>query len=241
MNLARVDSTGRKTSAAGKDIFELKYTSSRVNRERILATLRHFTDVPTEFPEAKVRTIYFDDRSDTSFHESVDGEIFKRKYRLREYVGSAEGARYSLEVKLRNDIRTSKVRELIYTDLPEGFRFTTFRALLDAFEESGSEPLTRIRVAVPRAELFVDTTIYYERSRFDDRYRDARYNLDTQVMLHPDIRSGVASGGGGGVYLDHDIFEIKSAVRTELPRFLSGFGLTPVAFSKFVWGKEIYF
>ncbi|MEE9543151.1 MAG: VTC domain-containing protein [Thermodesulfobacteriota bacterium] len=221
-----------------EDIFEVKYVSPRHARNRVLSFLRHRTSIPKSFAEAKVKTIYFDDKHSTSYLDSLDGFLSKQKYRLREYIDSVGGARYSLEVKLRNDMRTSKVRKLVFKPLPETYKFSTFRDLLDTFERENGFSLSRIRHSLPRGDLYVDTTIYYERFRFDDPFEDVRYNLDTNIMLVPSLRSERALKDG--VYLDHDIFEIKGALLTGLPSYLEGLGIEPASFSKFVWGKELF-
>lgn len=222
-----------------KVIFEAKYTSPRRVRERVLSILRRRNSEPESFATAKVKTIYFDDRSATSFLDSVDGFLAKRKFRLREYIDSVGGARYSLEIKLRDDRKTSKIRKLIYRALPESYEFSTFKDLLYTFERENGFSLARMKHSLPTVELYADTTIYYERYRFEDPYKDARYNLDTQIMLLPPERAEITLRSG--LYLDHDIFEIKSAEPSSLPAYLRGLGIEPVAFSKFVWGKELFF
>lgn len=221
-----------------KDIFEVKYTAPRRARERILSTLRMRTREPESFAVAKVKTIYFDDKNSTSFFDSVDGFLAKKKFRLREYTDSVGGARYSLEIKFRDDIKTSKIRKLIYKPLPDSYKFSTFRDLLDTLERENGFSLARLRHSLPSVELYVDTAIYYERFRFEDPFEEVRYNLDTRIMLLPPERAEMRLRAG--LYLDHDIFEIKSAARKELPAYLKGQGIEPVAFSKFVWGKELF-
>ncbi len=222
-----------------KEIFEHKFTLPKHMRHLILSTMGHKTIVPKEFPVAKVKTIYFDDIEDTAFNDSLDGFVYKRKYRLREYVDTVGGARYSLEVKLRNDTKTSKIRKLIYKPLPKDYHLTTFRDLLDTFERENGFSLSRMRMGLTASELFMDTIIYYERYRFDDPYEDARYNLDTNIIVHRVNKHERRLKEG--IYLDHDIFEIKSSVGPfGLPHYLRDFGIEPAAFSKFVWGKDIF-
>ena len=220
-----------------REIFETKYWVPRRARNLVLATLRLKALMPEQFAKAKVKTIYFDDRAQTSFLDSKDGFLQKEKYRLREYIDSVDGARYSLEIKLRSDTKTSKIRKLIFKGLPADYRVTTFRALLDTFERENSFSLSWIRRVLPMSELFFSTTIYYERFRFDDPMLEARYNLDTKIMLSPSQGSEMKLREG--VYLDHDIFEIKSAAPMGLPAFLSGLDIEPVTFSKFAWGNEL--
>jgi hypothetical protein len=220
-------------------ILEVKYTAPRRFQNRILSVLHRRTHEPKSFAVAKVKTIYFDDKNATSFFDSVDGFLAKRKFRLREYTDSVGGARYSLEIKLRDDRQTSKIRKLIFKPLPATYKFSTFRDLLDTFERENGFSLARLRHSLPAEELYVSTTIYYERFRFEDPFEEARYNLDTSIMLLPPDRAEKELRSGQ--YLDHDIFEIKSAELKALPSYLRGLGLEPQAFSKFVWGKELFF
>ena len=220
-----------------RNIFESKFTVPSHMRHIVLSLLRHRAEVPNEFPIAKVKTVYFDDMQDTNYYDSLDGFLDKRKYRLREYLDSEEGARYSLEVKLRDDSKTSKLRKLIFKALPADYEFTTFRDLFEVFERVNGFSLNKLRMGLPQSELYVDTTIYYERYRFDDVREDARYNLDTRIMLHSSVKA--ERDFREGVFLNHDIFEIKSASPMQLPSFLKGLSIEPAAFSKFVWGKEL--
>lgn len=236
--------------AAPKRIFERKYRVPREKRRLVLALLRHRALVPREFPDARIRTVYFDDREHTSFYESVDGAMNKRKYRLREYVGAAEGAKaapggasYSIEIKIRRDSTTEKLKELVYAPLPAGYRFTTFRGLIGDLEAlDGAGSLARLRAALPESELYADAVVSYDRYRFDDPTVDARYNLDVSVaMCNEDVRGAFTLPTAGVAALGHDIFEIKSGAPMGLPKYLSGLGIEPMSFSKFVWGKEIYY
>ncbi len=223
--------------SGGTEVFEVKFAVPRQETAFLVSALRHNTAVPPQFSRARIKTLYFDDRMDTSFTESIEGEIDKRKYRLRVYMDRTEGARYSLEIKNRNNTTTSKVRELIYEELPAGFRITCFHSLIRAFEEVTGRSLLRLRSALPSTELLLDTVVFYDRIRFDDRRAPVRYNVDTSIRVFP----GPASRGnmGEGLSLGHDIFEMKSERPGIIPHFLRGISLEPFSFSKFAWGKEL--
>ncbi|MFQ5480261.1 MAG: VTC domain-containing protein [Thermodesulfobacteriota bacterium] len=227
-----------KVDSTGKEIFEVKFAISRAETARLLASLRHNTATPDQFSHARIKTIYFDDRMDTSFYESREGELFKRKYRLRVYMDRTEGARYSLEIKKRHNTVTSKVRELIFEELPSGFRITSFHSLIRAFEEITGRPLFNLSSELPSIELFPDTVVFYERVRFDDRHASVRYNVDTSIRVFPGP-STTEETVGEGLSLGHDVFEIKSVKPGVIPFFLKGLSLEPFSFSKFAWGKEL--
>lgn len=218
-----------------RELYEVKFSSPRRLRNLLLSRLRHNADIPDRYATATMKTTYFDDRDDTSFFESRDGEIYKRKYRLREYVDAEDGADYSIEVKMRSNTVTRKVKRLIFGQLPPGFKPSTFGELVDTFEHTLGISLNEIRAEMPDRELFPSTVICYDRSRFDDRREDARYNVDTNIMVCFEAK---CAEKGLGHYLDHDIFEIKSPEPGFFPSFLDGLGLDPFSFSKFLWGRE---
>ncbi len=222
-----------------RPIFEAKYSVARQMRNMVLSVLSRRASVPERFATARLRTIYFDDAEKTSYFESRDGQLFKRKYRLREYIDPEPGgAFYSIEVKIRSNNLTRKVKKLIYRRLPQGYRPATFRGLIEAFEELTGDSLSMLRAELPDTELFPDVTVDYERSRFDDPDRAVRYNLDTNVMV---FASNPQMGPCGGVYLEHDIFEIKGPEPGFFPGYLKGLLIEPFSFSKFVWGRETFF
>lgn len=222
-----------------KEIFETKYTIPKQMRNILLSILRHKTKVPGQFSYSKLKTVYFDDAKNNSYFDSRDGNLDKKKYRLREYVNPEQGgAFYSLEVKIRYNTKTSKLKKLIYKILPENYRLTTFRDLINTFEKTLNCSLSFLYLESPEAELFADTMIYYERFRFDDYHGNTRYNLDTNIMVYPHVKFNIESSNG--IYLEHDIFEIKSDKVKTLPPFLRELNLDLQSFSKFVWGKELH-
>ena len=225
---------GSERPSAG-DIFETKFVAPRRLRNILLATLRHNARVPDQFAYANIKTTYFDDDPGTSLTESREGDIYKRKYRLREYLDAAEGADYSIEIKARSDTVTAKLRRLIFGHLPPGYELTTFSALIETFERLGAISLAEIKVELPIRELYPSAVIRYERRRFDDRHKEARYNLDTNVTVSFDPKGAV---NGHGYSLEHDLFEIKSPHPGFFPGFLEDMELEPLSFSKFLWGKE---
>ncbi len=217
-------------------IFEAKFAVPRHMRERVHSVLEARTLRPERFATARLRTMYFDDTEKTSFFESRNGNLSKRKYRLREYVDPEPGgAFYSIEVKIRSDTMTRKVKRLIYRRLPEDYRPTTFRHLIETFEELTGESLSVLRAELPPDELFPAVAVEYHRARFDDPDGGIRYNIDTGVSV---MASNPLVAPSCAMYLNHDIFEIKSKEPCLLPGYLKGFGIEPFSFSKFVWGGE---
>jgi hypothetical protein len=225
----------REDILSPKDLFEIKYVAPLQIRNLLLSTLSHYAEIPEKFSRAMIKSIYFDDKTSSSFYESRDGEIDKKKYRFRQYLGADEGAPYSLEVKIKSHNVTRKIKKLIYKRLPDDYGFTTYRDLIDFFERMHGYSLSTLRLELPEKELYPDTIILYERFRFDDYRNETRYNVDTNIMVCPNIKD---SRNLQGFPLDHDILEIKTPRAEFFPTFLRDIGLEYCSFSKFIWGRE---
>ncbi|RKY03357.1 MAG: hypothetical protein DRP55_01595 [Spirochaetes bacterium] len=219
------------------DTFEMKFGVPKYMRNIFLATLQRRTRIPEKFSYSKMKTVYFDDNTNSNYFDSRDGQLYRRKYRFREYINpETSGAYYSLEIKIRFDKKTNKIKKLIYKRLPKGYKIVTFKKLINDFEKVLNCPLSFFKKELPVNELFPDTMICYERFRFDDYYQDARYNLDINIVTLPCGRLGTLDNG---IYFDYDVFEIKSRKPLFLPSFLKGLDIEPLSVSKFIGAKEL--
>lgn len=231
------------SKAAAVEIFEMKFQVPRQSRQHVLSLLYHRAQVPERFHHARMRTLYFDDRQNTSFLDGQDGNLYKKKFRLRQYLPPVQGALYSLEIKARLGNRTLKTRELIFDSLPKGYEFSTFSSLITEFEKltAGGKSFAGLRAESSGHELYPDTEIYYERYRFVCPAGRTRYNLDINTRVTAGlIRAGISPAiEAGAIALNHDIFEIKGPEPEALPAFLKGLGIEPISLSKFVWGKDL--
>ena len=219
-------------------IYEKKYVVHRVNRDKLISLLNYKCKIPEKFSRAKLRTYYFDDREHTSYFDSRDGNYNKKKYRLREYINpDVDGALYSLEVKKRSGLKTSKIKKLITNKLPENYRVTTFSRLIETFEELEGESFLDIRNEMSGKELFYDALISYERNRYEDYYHSARINIDTNIRVYRNKDS--YNHNFNSVYsFENDILEIKSSEQYWAPHYLKTFPMQYGSFSKFLVGKE---
>ncbi len=219
-------------------LFEIKYKIPTSLLNTLSTTVRHHTLIPASFSTAKLKTWYFDDEANTSFWESINGELSKTKYRFREYIAPEQGgALYSLEIKRRNNAETSKLKELIYKPISKDYKFTTFRDLLAEIERHSDLDLKPFYHYLPDKTLFPSTLIQYKRSRFDSLEGNVRYNIDTNIMVTLTPQQFLATDQTH--HLEHSIFEIKSSMPEFFPSFLQRLNLSPTSFSKFAWGKEM--
>ncbi|MCA8977015.1 MAG: polyphosphate polymerase domain-containing protein [Planctomycetes bacterium] len=89
--------------------FEFKYVLDARLREDVEAELQHFVELDPWVagqPENRylVRSLYFDDRELTAFHDKVDGMLTRTKFRLRTYSRDVDApAPWFLEIKGRHN------------------------------------------------------------------------------------------------------------------------------------------
>ncbi len=89
--------------------FEFKYVLDRTTREAVEAELQHFVELdPFVQKQAHqqyfVRSLYFDDRRFSAFHDKNDGRLTRSKFRLRTYGREVEDtAPWFLEIKGRHN------------------------------------------------------------------------------------------------------------------------------------------
>lgn len=219
-------------------INELKYCVPPTQRYRVLMQLRRRLETPLKYSRASVRTTYFDDDNLTSYYESRDGHLDKRKYRWREYVDVEKGgAPYSLEIKIRSAAATWKIKQHIYASLPKNYRPTTFLSLINHLGARLEFHLDDIP-----ADLYPKVTLFYDRYRFNDpRDPDIRYNLDSNIRVYLS-RLG-ETRGSAFIRCDKDILEVKapSGKKTNLSFVdYAELGIKPITFSKYVWGMEAW-
>ncbi len=219
-------------------VFEKKYDIPKRARNSVLSALGRYSGIPSRFAYAGMRTLYFDDEHNTSYHDSRNGHLDRRKFRFREYLDREPGgALYSLEIKNRVNEKTYKNKALVYKELPKDYDVTTYGDLIRTFEAICGYDLLPLIRECSGIELRPTLIISYERHRFDDRASGVRYNFDINIMMHfltPTSQSGA-------FYLDRDVFEVKGdGPGVGLPRFFEDLPFEFSEFSKFIWGKELF-
>ena len=89
--------------------FEFKYVLAQSLREQVEAELGHFVELDPYVQQQPshqyfVRSLYYDNGAFASFHEKVDGQLTRAKFRLRTYARTAdEPAPWFLELKGRHN------------------------------------------------------------------------------------------------------------------------------------------
>jgi len=89
--------------------FEFKYVLSAAQREDVEAELQHFVELDPYVARQPdhlyfVRSLYFDDKELTAFHDKIDGMLTRRKFRVRTYTDTIDSdAPWFLEIKGRHN------------------------------------------------------------------------------------------------------------------------------------------
>ncbi len=97
---------------------EIKYIISKVGAEELKYKLKPLLDFDVNADENgayKVKSLYFDDLSNTALYEKLDGVLYRKKYRIRTYNNSDE--RINLERKYKHNNLTSKDQILISKEI----------------------------------------------------------------------------------------------------------------------------
>jgi len=232
---------GELSEFSEMSLFETKYLLRPQYINLILSRLKHHAITPSKFASAQLKTVYFDSFDLSSFNQSANGELKKIKFRFREYINpDSNGANYSLEVKIRNGVATDKIKYLIYNKLPIDYQITTFNRLLNDLRVLSKEDFFDIK-SILRGKIYRPTcVVVYKRRRFDDRFNNCRYNVDTDITAYRvnktvELNSEYKSGRACPFY----IFETKGTQPKLFPKILSNSRLIRSSFSKYLWAMII--
>lgn len=183
-------------------------------------------------PEGEIESVYFDNPAFSSYWEKLNGDILKRKVRIRWYPGSSSGSgttKAFLEVKDRICAARDK----------QHLEFETDGDFLDdaPLEDEGWTLLLRERAEEAGVGLYDDlepvVSIRYKRYRFVCPLTGSRISLDY------DLRSPRGNGrlfpGCGAVSSPVIVCEAKSATHRSWSwtGTLARYGFKPESFSKY--------
>jgi len=222
-------------------IYETKYILRPQYSSLVSSRLNHSMITPSEFANAHLKTIYFDCCKLSSFNQSADGELKKIKFRFREYINpDSNGAFYSLEVKIRNGISTSKIKYLVYEKLPNNYEITTFNQLVEDLSILMKKQLYDIKTVL-RGKVYKPTCVVeYKRKRYDDKFINCRYNIDSDIIAFKVDRTvSLNSELKSGISCPYYIFETKGSHDKLFPKILSSTRLVRSSFSKYLWAMIV--
>ena len=212
--------------------YESKYQLLRsTQQQRLLSCLEGLCPKDTQYPQARVHSVYFDTRDWKLLSNKLESDFIKLKVRLRWYsdpIHHVCDPSVFLEIKRRVGSQREK-RRLLFpvsgTEISErGCYMEVVRLVHELLPELG--------MTVP-AGLFPAFEVRYHRSRFVDFTTQSRLSIDSQITVPT-----VFPTRGSSNYqpnLENVILELKGPV-ANLPRHLSKIetvGLRKSSFSKF--------
>lgn len=156
---------------------EEKYLISPSDRilisSRLRAVLPHDKHA-SEDGTYRIRSVYFDDRKDNAFHDSLDGVLQKQKYRLRMY--NNDTSVIFLEKKIKKDNVGTKKREKI--------SFEEAQSLLSGqfdFLSKKDSPLCLDFYSALRSGLHPVSIVDYRRTAFFSAPGNIRITIDDDI------------------------------------------------------------
>ena len=94
-----------------------------------------------------------------------------------------KGAKYSIEVKIRENKTVKKEKRLIYRSLPLRYRIRSFQHLINDLEMYDDIDLSTIRKHLYGSILYPDISVTYNRYRFYDICNKFRLNIDRNISV----------------------------------------------------------
>lgn len=205
--------------------FESKFVAPASLAPRLVARLRHGLSRDPSHPDDRVHSIYFDLAGEPAAAEVQNGDLYKKKVRVRWY-GSSGPEHAWLECKRKFGARRAKLRQPVAGLDPRWpLHHRGWSRVSSLLAEAGEGP----------GHLEPTLHLAYRRRRFVHRPTGLRIAVDDDIRLlatHP--RHG-ATSPRRNVPHDQLVLEVKGEQR-ELPAqlaFVHGLGLRRGAFSKY--------
>ncbi|MEO6597055.1 MAG: polyphosphate polymerase domain-containing protein [Planctomycetota bacterium] len=228
--------------------FEFKYVLDRNRREEVEAELQHFVELdpfvagqPTHM--YFVRSLYFDDRSLSAFHDKMDGMLTRSKFRVRTYGRSLDDrAPWFLEIKGRHNNLVFKHRTPIKGDFDPRVRGEALSRLLLRAAEPGTVR-DQFEFALYRQQIQPIVLVDYVRrpyvSRFDPEFRltfDAELAASATDTMFPDAAVRTRPMLRGMTVME---LKFRRHVPVWFHRILQAFELRRTSISKICAGTEV--
>ncbi len=213
---------------------EYKYLISRADAELLKLRLPHIMERDTH-AEGKggytIRSLYFDDFSNSAFYEKVDGLADRAKYRIRFY--DYDSSLIKLEKKEKKGNLTRKTAQTITKRDARALEFAATSGCPDTPEGLTAE----LRLACTSRGLRPRILVDYDRTPFICRDGNTRITLDENLRTRPYIPHLFASPRAMIPVIDADQVILEVKFDDFLPGYLASaladIPKAPMAISKF--------
>ena len=201
---------------------EYKYLISRADAELLKCRLPHIMERDPHAGETgqyTIRSLYFDDFSNTAYYDKVDGVNYRAKYRIRFY--NYDSSILKLEKKEKNGNLTRKTAQTITKRDAQALEF----ALSSGCPDTKEGLVEELRLQFVSHGLRPRALVDYDRTPFICRDGNTRITLDENVRTRPYIAHLFASPRAMIPAMDADqvILEVK------FDDFLPGYLATALA------------
>ena len=230
--------------------FEFKYILSASLRECIENDIRHFVTLdPFVASQADqnymVRSLYYDDREFSSYHQKKDGMLRRAKFRLRTYTNNPDDScKTYLEIKGRYNSLVFKHRA--------GFNATvTSRVFADCanitneiLDNINDSPVAdQFKYELERKQLSPVMLIDYIRRPYISKY-DSEFRLTFDSHLHGTVTNHLfpCQVQNRQILSGYTVLEIKfkDSIPLWFHRIIKNYGLERKSISKVCKGMEVW-
>lgn len=197
---------------------EYKYLISKADAELLKRRLPHIMEPDPHAGETgkyTIRSLYFDDLSNTAYYDKVDGVNLRAKYRIRFY--NYDSTLLKLEKKEKNGSLTRKTAQDITKNDARALEFALSAGCPDTKEGLVEELRLQFMTQGLRPRVLVD----YERTPFICRDGNTRITLDENVRTRPYIAHLFASPRAMVPVLDPNQVILEVKFDDFLPEYLA--------------------
>lgn len=212
---------------------EYKYLISRADAELLKLRLPHIMerDTHAEGGGYTIRSLYFDDFSNSAYYEKVDGLADRAKYRIRFY--DYDSSLIKLEKKEKKGSLTRKTAQTITKRDARALEYAMTEGCPDTPEGLTAE----LRLACVSRGLRPRILVDYDRTPFVCRDGNTRITLDENLRTRPYIPHLFASPRAMIPVIDPDQVILEVKFDDFLPGYLASaladIPKAPMAISKF--------
>ncbi|MBD8489078.1 polyphosphate polymerase domain-containing protein [Echinicola sp. CAU 1574] len=217
-------------------------------RARLIPFLRPdlYTSLdPLGIPEYKVRSIYFDSHTNSSFFEKVEGLKDRKKLRVRGYGLQEKGSQVVLEIKRKISDRVMKNRAFIpYSEVENVILKGLIDKNLTEVNKESRENIVRFLFNIKRYNLKPENLIVYNREAYHGKFDSGiRVTFDKNIRQKssPVLRNLFSDFGLNPIWKGYFILEIKyfdSTMPSWAKSIIEEFKLKNEALSKYATGVE---
>lgn len=201
---------------------EYKYLISKADAELLKLRLPHIMEPDPHAGETgtyTIRSLYFDDFSNSAYYDKMDGVNYRAKYRIRFY--NYDSTLLKLEKKEKNGSLTRKTAQTITKNDARALEY----ALSSGCPDTKEGLVEELRLACVTQGLRPRVLVDYDRTPFICRDGNTRITLDENLRTRPYIAHLFASPRAmvPAIGADQVILEVK------FDDFLPGYLATALA------------